>query len=91
MAANVMTENFTGSTAAGRDGTRIERGGCRGTNEAAAAQRREAARALETIPILTAAKHPGELALIRRHAPALKHPSRRCSATRSSSRPASPA
>lgn len=67
-----MTENFTDSTAAGRDGTRMSAAGAAGTNEAAAAQRREAARALEMIPILTAAKHPDELALIRRHAPALK-------------------
>ena len=42
------------------------------TDTHAAAERREAARALLRTPLLTARSHPGELALVRRHATALK-------------------
>ncbi|GAA1630826.1 TIGR02678 family protein [Georgenia ruanii] len=43
-----------------------------GTAEHDAAERREAARALLRHPVLTKARHGEELALVRRHAPALK-------------------
>lgn len=43
-----------------------------GTDEHDASDRRTAARALLMKPIITAARHPEQLALIRRHAPQLK-------------------
>ena len=55
---------MTGAAAAGHGGP--------GTLAHETAERRDAARALLRSPVLTAAEHPDELALVRRHATALK-------------------